>query len=677
MQILKFALLIFTLSVLTETYTGNVIGIAEAKSSKRSAVKSPRKGSRKKSSKAGVGDVWARIRAGIRIPVPNPASGIETITVAAPPSSISGISIRASKTADTKETDRLTTVIPSDKSKEESSLTDKSRIRQILMPKKSSVSKQLPASNQYTELGRTKLASKENRNKLTEQLFKKHPDATDVKSDATFKSSVGRIRTRLGLHPELFKDGSKAGKNIDSTTASAKNSLPTNSTQSAQSQLAIRSCADLRKNEIINLAKKGYLASSYQQMAEQCRAKYGVINERIARQMGAFSRGFLSEAAERARPYLFHVVDTLSKHNLPLDLALLPIMESAYKPKALSSAKAAGVWQFIPSTGRTFGLEQTTDYDGRLNIVSSTQAAARFLAGLRDHYRGDWLLALAAYNWGPGNVDAAIAKNQAEGLDTDYWSLSMPAETQNYVPRLLALARIFSNPHGFGLNLRPLRNEPYFINVSIERDNDLDQLVHKDLTTLAKLASYDQDEFSFLNAGFLNSKITQKKPFNLLLPVANANQLHQSLAFMAQAYKDNRTYPYFIEAAFSSEANSMLPKQPMLTTALLDNAESAFKAKASATRHLLNSSKSTDATAQSNANNDYLTVHYLDKGESLKTLAEYHGLTEDILREINNLKRKQTPSFGQRLLIPLKEMALASIKRNNPSILFKGFNRAY
>ncbi|UOA08111.1 transglycosylase SLT domain-containing protein [Methylobacter sp. S3L5C] len=243
---------------------------------------------------------------------------------------------------------------------------------------------------------------------------------------------------------------------------------------------------------------------------------------------------YLLQVSERARPYLYHIVESLSEHKLPYELALLPIVESAYQATALSPKSAAGLWQFIPSTGHDFDLPQSEKYDGRLDITASTQAAMRYMSFLNQHFKGDWLLALAAYNCGLGAVDNAVSRNIVDGLDTDYWSLRLPEETQEYVPRLLALSSIFANPDAHGLKLAQVRNEPYFVKVKIERKHDIDYLAEKDFREVAQLANLSYEQFSRLNPGYLNSKLAVNGPFTLLMPAANANQLHQQLASIAQ-----------------------------------------------------------------------------------------------------------------------------------------------
>ncbi|MBL8472551.1 MAG: transglycosylase SLT domain-containing protein [Rhodocyclaceae bacterium] len=199
---------------------------------------------------------------------------------------------------------------------------------------------------------------------------------------------------------------------------------------------------------------------------------------------------YLQRVIERGRLYLYHIVEEIEKRGMPTELALLPMVESAYNPNALSPARASGLWQFIPSTGRMFGLAQDAWKDDRRDIVASTAAALEYLQRIYEMH-GDWQLALASYNWGEGSVARAIAKNQAAGLPTEYASLSMPNETRNYVPKLQALKNIIARPALFGIQLDPIPNQPYFATLSRPRDMDIG--------TAARLANMDVDDFLALN----------------------------------------------------------------------------------------------------------------------------------------------------------------------------------
>ena len=269
-------------------------------------------------------------------------------------------------------------------------------------------------------------------------------------------------------------------------------------------------------------------------------------------------KAYLHQVAERAHPYLYHIVEKLSQHRLPSELALLPIVESAYQPTALSPKSAAGLWQFMPSTGHDFDLHQTDHYDARLDIAASTHAAVRYLAFLKQHFNGDWLLALAAYNCGLGVVDDAIERNTAEGLATDYWSLRLPEETQEYVPRFLALSSIFADPTAHGLKLAPVRNEPYFVKVHIDRKHDIAYLAEKEFKEIAQLADLSYEQFTRLNPGYLNPKLAADGPYTFLMPTANANQLHQRLASIAKFLDKSTTITVTTPAPLADEQKTAL-----------------------------------------------------------------------------------------------------------------------
>ena len=229
---------------------------------------------------------------------------------------------------------------------------------------------------------------------------------------------------------------------------------------------------------------------------------------------------YVARMTERGGRYLFHIVEELDKRGMPTELALLPFIESAYNPQAMSVARASGMWQFIPSTGRDFELKQNVFRDDRRDVLASTRAALDYLQKLYGMF-GDWQLALAAYNWGEGSVQRAIAKNQRAGLPTNYESLRMPAETQLYVPKLQAVKNIVARPADFGLQLPQLLNHPYFLSVPIERDMDV--------AIAIKLAGMPLDEFQTLNPQMNRPVILAAGTPQVLLPYDNANRFVREL----------------------------------------------------------------------------------------------------------------------------------------------------
>ena len=177
---------------------------------------------------------------------------------------------------------------------------------------------------------------------------------------------------------------------------------------------------------------------------------------------------YMARMVERSSRYLHYIVEEVERRNMPTEIALLPMIESAYNPQAYSRSHASGIWQFIPSTGINYGLRQNWWYDGRRDIIAATSAALDYLEKLYAQF-GSWDLALASYNWGEGAVGRAIAKNQARGLPGDYESLTMPVETRGYVPKLQAVKNIIADPARFGLQLASVPNEPYFSAIAIKR----------------------------------------------------------------------------------------------------------------------------------------------------------------------------------------------------------------
>lgn len=228
---------------------------------------------------------------------------------------------------------------------------------------------------------------------------------------------------------------------------------------------------------------------------------------------------YFAQMIQNSSHFLFHITGEVEKRGMPLEIALLPMIESAYNPVAYSSAHASGIWQFIPSTGKNYGLKQNWWYDGRRDVIAATGAALDYLQTLYGMFN-DWELALAAYNWGEGAVQRAIERNQAKGLPTDYRSLeNMPAETRNYVPKLIAVKNIIANPARFGLTLAHVPNEPYFEVITVKR--------HIDVQRAAQFADMTLDEFKFLNPAHNKRVINSNSAETILLP------RHKVAAFMA------------------------------------------------------------------------------------------------------------------------------------------------
>ncbi len=242
----------------------------------------------------------------------------------------------------------------------------------------------------------------------------------------------------------------------------------------------------------------------------------------VDKQLDYFTNGLFSLRSNLidAKPILYHIVDEIDRAGLPLDLVLLPLVESAYNPHAESNRDAVGIWQFIPATARIFGLKINEDYDGRKDVIASTRAAIKYLLRLNKTFDGDWLLAMAAYNTGPSNVRAAMSRAEAAGLEPIFWNLSLATETRNYVPRIIAAAKLIANPQQFGLELPELANRKAIETVSVGRPMSL--------TRVAELADFPVAELIALNPGYLRGEVPRGGPYEVFVPAKHASQLvHQ------------------------------------------------------------------------------------------------------------------------------------------------------
>ena len=242
---------------------------------------------------------------------------------------------------------------------------------------------------------------------------------------------------------------------------------------------------------------------------------------------------YIERVQSRAEPFLYSIVKQLEKQNMPAELALLPVIESAFQPHVVSPARAAGIWQFIPTTGRHYGLKTSYSYDGRRDIYASTRAAIKYLKKLHNDFNGDWLLAIAGYNCGEGAVGRAIQRNLARGLPTDFWSLDLPQETRSYVPRLLAVAKLFNEAETYGINLHPIPNKALYKTVVMK-----DQV---DLALAASAADMSLDKLFELNPGFKRQRVDVNGSYRLFIPAHKKiadfkHELARQLA--AQNYND-------------------------------------------------------------------------------------------------------------------------------------------
>ncbi len=251
---------------------------------------------------------------------------------------------------------------------------------------------------------------------------------------------------------------------------------------------------------------------------------HDIDNKRVRDQLNWYARhpNYINRVVERGSRYLHHIINETEKRGLPAEFALLPIVESAFDPFAYSHGRAAGLWQFIPSTGKYFGLTQSWWHDDRRDVLAATDAALTYLDRLSNRFDGDYTLALAAYNSGGGTVSSAMRRNRKSNKPQDYWSLQLPQETQHYVPKLIALAKIFDDPQAYGIELPALTDEPYFD--VVETGGQLD------LAQAAELAGVGIDEIYLLNPSYNRWATSPEGPHRLLVPNQNADAFRTALA---------------------------------------------------------------------------------------------------------------------------------------------------
>ena len=360
------------------------------------------------------------------------------------------------------------------------------------------------------------------------------------------------------------------------------------------------------------------------------------------------NREYLDIVTERARPYLHYIVSELEKRNMPMEIALLPVVESGFKPHVYSNSGAAGLWQFMPATGKMFGLEQNVWYDGRRNIVASTDAALDYLQKLYGYFE-DWQLALAAYNAGEGRVGRAIEKNKKAGKPTDFWSLELPAETTAYVPKLLAISHLVLQANHYGLTIRPIENKPVFTVVNVGSQIDL--------ALAAKLAGITTDELYQFNPGFNYLATQPKGPHELVIPVENSEKFKRNLA--ALPMKDRMQWQR--HKIKRGESLSVIALQYKTTVSVLQQTNKLRSSKIRTGRHLMipmSAGRDRNFKIQDKfANNregkkekkGKKVIHLVTKGDTWWDLARTYNVSIRELAAWNGKVPKDTLGLGQKL----------------------------
>ncbi len=364
-------------------------------------------------------------------------------------------------------------------------------------------------------------------------------------------------------------------------------------------------------------------------------------NERIDAAVRRYARhpDYLREVSERAEPYLYMIVEKLEAADLPLELTLLPIVESAYLPQALSSSSAAGIWQFIPSTGTHFGLDRDTFYDGRRDIEASTDAAVTYFSQLRGMFDEDWPTAIAAYNGGQGTLRNAIRENEARGRPTDFWSLDqIRKETRDYPARFFALVRIFSEPEKYGFTPHAIENRPALAKVKLKNSISLDKL--------ADLTDIDEKELYRLNPGFGRS-ITGETPRRLLVPREARHRFNaEALETAASEADDWRSYTFSRGDSFHKVAKRYGSSVDELLA--INRRQSAVARPGQ--EILVPAGRVEEAIASGNAR-----THEVRPGESLWAISRKHGVKIAELRRMNAFGENPTLRPGDEVIVGVKE----------------------
>ena len=354
---------------------------------------------------------------------------------------------------------------------------------------------------------------------------------------------------------------------------------------------------------------------------------------------------YLRNLFTRAEPFLHHIVEEIEKRGLPMELALLPAIESAYKPNAVSRSKAEGLWQFIPSTGKAYKLHQNWWYDGRRDLLASTDAALTYLTELNKRFEGDWFLTLAAYNAGQGTVSRAITANKRKHRPTGYQDIKLRTETRRYVPKLIALKNIIANPERYGVSLPNMTDRAHFARVKLPAGTqiDLKQFAHK--------SGIELDQLRHLNAGFLRWATPPSGPNQILVPLSHFGRAHQSIDELAKLPALNLHHHKIQQG----ETLSQIARKYSVDLAALKTSNRLKNNKIRAGRSLVIpiagqavARQSKQTTKKDNKNK---VVHRVQRGETLWSIARRYQVQVKQLLAWNQIRPDQILSLNQALKV--------------------------
>ena len=381
---------------------------------------------------------------------------------------------------------------------------------------------------------------------------------------------------------------------------------------------------------------------------------------------------YMKRISQRAKFFLYYIVQELEANNMPLELALLPIVESSFDPFAYSHGSAAGMWQFIPGTGKRFGMKQTWWYDGRRDVIASTQGAIAYLKYLYKFFDGNWEHALAAYNSGEGRVRKAIRKNKRNGKATDFWSLTLPKETQGYVPKLMALVILLKEAEEYQMDWSHIPNQPLIDIVEIDGQIDL--------AKAAELADLSVNELHALNPGFNRWATDPKGPHRLVLPIDRSAQFTQNFAELSESDKI-RWVRHKVE---SGESLGVLAQQYATTIDVIKNINGLKSNVIIAGKHLLVpksltsldnyglTEKQRTARLQNRKKADVKVKHVVQSGDTLWDLGKKYKVSTRQIASWNGLSPKDYLKLGQTLVIWYAADKPAGIERKVTYTVRKG-----
>ena len=411
-------------------------------------------------------------------------------------------------------------------------------------------------------------------------------------------------------------------------SARGKSSAPKNTEDAANSAKYLHKLND-PNIDLWELVREGF------------QLEHSLDRKRVQDEISWFRRhpDYIERVTKRAEKFLYHIVQVLSARDLPMEFALLPVIESAYDPFAYSHGRASGLWQFIPATARLHDIRIDWWYDGRRDVIDSTDAAARYLDHLHGRMGEDWLLALAAYNTGEGKVRSAIRKNKRSKQQTDYWALKLSKETTAYVPRLLAICAIIANPESFGIQLKTIRNRPYWESVDIGSPLDLRKA--------AELADIDSRRLHQLNAGYNQWSTHPEGPHRLIIPVDHVSRFTSALKKLDT--KERLSWDRYKIAP--GDTLGALARRFNTTTNVLRSINGISGSLIIAGNSLLIPSRNNNASSSRQNESRMLKHHVIQRGDSLSKIAHHYGLSIRQLTSWNGINRSQIIYPGQKLII--------------------------